>query len=84
MFFSARHLRASGEHSEGKRRLFGRDPNKSSTFFQNISREETEKQTARRCRAWEFSRSRAQETSSAKGKMQPFKMAMTEELPSRR
>jgi hypothetical protein len=31
------------------------------TAFQKISWEETEKQTARSCRAWEFSRSRAQE-----------------------
>src|SRR5271168_1852417 len=58
--FYLRHPKASGDHSQSKRRLFGRGTSKSSTRFQKISWEETEKQTARSCRAWEFSRSRAQ------------------------
>jgi hypothetical protein len=60
------HPRASGGHSQGERRLFGRDPSKSSGVVGKISREETEKQTPRSRRAWEFSRSCAQENGKSK------------------
>ncbi len=42
---------------------------KSSTLFQKISWEETEKQKPRSCRAWEFSRSSAQARAWRKSKI---------------